>query len=58
MRKAKAIYTRPEILTLGSDEIVRLVGPVQGYGISGGNGADLSEQMLGPGGGSRNVNQP
>jgi hypothetical protein len=58
MRKAKAEYIQPEIITLGSDEIVRLVGPVQGYGITGGNGADLSEELLSPGAGTRNINQP
>ena len=59
MRQAKDTYTKPEVLTLGSDEIVSLVGPVQGYGgVSGGSGADLSEQMLGLSGGTRNVNQP
>ena len=58
MTQPKITYTKPEILTLGSDEIVRLVGPVQGYGVSGGDGADLSEQMLGPAGGTRNIGQP
>ena len=58
MSQIRIAYTKPEILTLGSDDIVRLVGPVQGYGISGGNGADLSEQMLGSAGGTRNIQQP
>lgn len=56
MQKAK--YIRPEILTLGSEEIVRLVGPAQGYdGLSGGDGTNLSDQMLGTGSGTSNVNQ-
>ena len=57
MRQAKSVYAKPEILTLGSDEIVRLVGPAQGYGISGGDGADLSEALLGGASGTSNIDQ-
>ena len=59
MRTAKALYTKPEVLTLGSDEIVRLVGPVQGYGVSGGGGstADLPGEILIIGGGTGEFSQ-
>ena len=46
MKQIKGTYTKPEVPTLGSDEIMRSIGPVQGYG-GGGGGGDLSEQMLG-----------
>jgi len=56
MRTTKRAYTKPEVLTLGSDEIAKLVGPVQGYNGVGGGTAELSEEMLG-GSNTQNINQ-
>ena len=46
----KTTYTKPEVITLKSSEILGAIGPAQGYGAagSGGGGTDLSEQMFNP----------
>jgi hypothetical protein len=50
MPQRKTAYSKPEVLTLDSTEILALVGPAQGYGSLGGE-SDPFESVVGAGSG-------
>jgi len=45
-------YEKPEIVTRSADEVLEILGPVQGYGSGGGSGTELTPMVPAGGGGS------
>jgi len=57
MRSQRPSYVKPEIVTLDSDQILMLVGPAQGYGVTGGAGIESPDTLIGGTTGSSQVSR-
>jgi hypothetical protein len=53
--RSKAEYTPPRILSLDTEEVIKILGPASGYGAAGGD--LIGEFASGGSGGTRDISQ-